>query len=75
MSISQTIERIRSFAAHMGWKRNRLAKEANLQRTTLRHFHNERWNPTRETIEKLERVIPADFTAPAKPKKRKRGDA
>lgn len=63
MSIIQTIERVRSFAALRGWTRSRFAKEANVQKTTLRHFHNEDWNPTRETLEKLESVIPPDFAA------------
>lgn len=73
MSIQQTIERIRTFAAAKGWKKGRLAREANVNKTTLRDFHNETWNPTAETIKKLESVIPDDFTsARAKPAKRKR---
>jgi len=61
MSIAQTIARVRSFAAHMGWKKSRYAKEANIQKTTLRYFDRPDWNPTRETLEKLESVIPNDF--------------
>lgn len=68
MSIQQTIERIRTFSAVMGWKKGRLAREAGIQKTTLRHFHEHDWNPTKETIEKLESVIPEGWTPPDEPK-------
>ncbi len=64
MSIQQTIERIRSFTALQGWKKGRLARVSGVQKTTLRHFNEPDWNPTKETIEKLERVIPEDWTPP-----------
>lgn len=65
-SIEQTIARIRAFASERGWTKSRLAREAGLQDTTLRHFDRPDWNPTVETLRAIERVIPADWQpAPA----------
>jgi len=61
MSIHATIERIRFFAAYKGWAKGRFAREASINKTTLRNFHSKEWNPTREIIERLESVIPDDF--------------
>jgi ribosome-binding protein aMBF1 (putative translation factor) len=62
MTISNCIDRIRAYASLMGWTKSRLAKEAGLSDTVLRHFDESAWNPTRATIERIELVIPADFT-------------
>lgn len=73
MSIQQTIERIHHFAASKGWKKYRLAREAKLNKTTLRNFDSVEWNPSRKIIERLESIIPSDFepecceSYPAKP--------
>lgn len=55
------IARIRGWAAAKGWSKSRYAAEAGLVDTTLRAFHDDRWNPTRETLTALERVIPAGW--------------
>lgn len=63
-TIDHSIARIRAFAASRGWKKSRLAKEAKVNDTTLRSFHEPDWNPTAETLRQLESIIPADFEAP-----------
>jgi len=55
------IARIRAFAAHKKWKPSRYAIEAGLGANSLRDFDRADWNPTLDTIEKLEAIIPADF--------------
>lgn len=60
-NIDQTIARVRAFAAAQGWKKSRFAKEAGLQDTVLRKFDEPDWNPTTETLRRLEAVIPASF--------------
>lgn len=61
MTVDLAIARIRAFAAFRGWSRARLASEAGMHDTTLRHFHEVDWNPRAETIRRLEAVIPDDF--------------
>lgn len=60
-TIDQTIARIRAFAAANGWTKSRLAKEAGINDTTLRNFHEPDWNPTTDTIRELEAIIPQEF--------------
>ena len=65
--IDHTISRIRAFAVYRGWKKSRLAAEAGINDTTLRHFDDPNWNPTIETLRRLETIIPADFDAAVTP--------
>lgn len=60
-AIEQSISRVRAYAAHQKWTKSRFAKEAGLQDTTLRNFHEPDWNPTAETLRQLEAVIPGDW--------------
>ena len=60
-TIRQSIERVRAFARAQGWTKSRLARQAGMIDTTLRDFHRDDWNPTAETIRRLEAVIPEDF--------------
>jgi len=64
MSIDHSIRRIRAFAASRKWRKSRLAREAGMPDTTLRHFDRPDWSPTVKTIRRLEALIPSDFTAP-----------
>lgn len=57
MDSNALISRVRSFAAEKGWKPARFARTAGLHPNTLRNFDNEAWNPTLETLRKLEAVI------------------
>jgi len=57
----RTIERIRAFKTHKSWGFTRLATEAGINKTTLRAMDLPGWNPTKETIVQLERIIPAAF--------------
>lgn len=60
-NIDQAIARVRYFASSQGWTKSRLAKEAGLQDTTLRSFHDPEWNPTAQTLRAIEAIIPSDF--------------
>ncbi len=64
MTVEATIGRLRTFASDRGWTKSRFAREAGLPDTTLRGFHEPHWNPTAETLRKLEAVIPPDWAAP-----------
>ncbi len=61
-TIAHSIERIRAFATARGWTKSRLAREAGMIDTTLRDFHKDSWNPTAETIRRIEAIIPDDFS-------------
>ena len=63
-SVDDVIRRIRAYAASQGWKKSRLAVEAGMVDTTLRDFDKADWNPTLETVRRLEAIIPNDFTPP-----------
>jgi len=58
MLIDADIERIRSYARAQNWKKSRLAREAGMADTVLRRFHSDHWNPTAETLRRLEAAIP-----------------
>lgn len=60
---ASAIGRIRAWANTNGWSKTRFAAEAGVVDTTLRHFHDPNWNPTRETLEKLEALIPSGWQA------------
>ena len=61
MLIDRSIARVRAYAAHTGWSRNKLATEAGLTESTIRNFGDPNWSPNAETLRKLEAIIPADF--------------
>lgn len=60
-NIDSCIQRIVRFADSKGWRKARLAKEADVQSSTIRHLGNDDWNPTASTLRKLEAIIPHDF--------------
>lgn len=61
--LDTAIERIRAYARAQGWKKSRLAKEAGMSDTVLRGFDQPNWNPTVETLRRLETIIPDKFEA------------
>jgi len=61
--LDTAIERIRAYARKQGWKKSRLATEAGMADTVLRDFDEPDWNPTADTIRRLEAIIPAKFEA------------
>jgi len=67
-SIQATIERIRAFARAKGWAKSRLAVEAGMRPTVLRDFDQPDWNPTADTLRRLEAIIPKTFQAPRRRK-------
>lgn len=60
-SIAVSIERIRQYRISRNIPKSRLAKQAKVSEGILRGMDCERWNPTLDTLNKLERVIPPDF--------------
>ena len=60
--IDLTLRRVRAFAEANGWKKSRLAREAGLCDTVLRHFDTDRWNPTVQTLRAIEAIIPQSFS-------------
>jgi ribosome-binding protein aMBF1 (putative translation factor) len=63
MLIDQAIGRVRAYRQSKGWSVLRLAKEAGIRESTIRHLDHDDWSPTAGTLRKLERVIPPDFDA------------
>lgn len=63
--IDASIARIRAYAKHRGWTRNKLATEAGLAESTIRDIDSPGWCPTAATLRTLEGIIPADFEPPA----------
>ena len=61
MSVDQAIERIRAFARANQIPKSRLALLAGMRDTVLRNFDKDSWNPTAETLRRLESLIPEEF--------------
>ena len=69
-STDQVIARVRAFMAAQGWSSGQYARAAGLRDSTLRFMASPDWNPTVETLRKLEAPIPegwqpGDPVAPA----------
>lgn len=67
MLVDQAIARVRAYAAHMRWSRNKLATEAGIAESTIRSFGEPDWSPNADTLRKLEAIIPAEFEVPVAP--------
>lgn len=63
-TINSVLERIRAYRRTAGWSVLRLAREAGVSESTLRHIDRDSWNPESETLRKLEAIIPPGFAAP-----------
>lgn len=57
-STDQVIIRVRAFMAARGWSTGQYARAAGLRDSTLRFMASPDWNPTVETLRKLEGPIP-----------------
>jgi ribosome-binding protein aMBF1 (putative translation factor) len=55
--IDATVEKIRVFRRVAGWSKSRLAAEAGLNESVLRCLDRDGWNPTVETLTRLEAVV------------------
>lgn len=64
-SVAAVIVRIRSFAKARNMSRNQLAIAAGIAPNTLKGLFDDDWNPTADTLRKLEDLIPADFVTGA----------
>lgn len=67
MLIEDSIRLVRRFRAACHWSNRRLAAEAGLRDTVLRNIDKPGWNPTAETLKRLEAVIPQGAESPATP--------
>lgn len=61
-TVSSVIRRIHAFRRHKDWTISRLAREAGIGKSTVRGMDTPAWNPTRQILERLEAIIPTDFT-------------
>ena len=59
MFTEQAIQRVRAFRVKNGWTIHRLAREARLPDSTIRKMDRDDWNPTAETLSRLEAVVAA----------------
>jgi len=65
MIIDQSIARVRAYREMTGMTIPAFARLARMNESTIRSMDLQSWNPTKDTLLKLESVIPATF----KPKK------
>ena len=74
MFIELSIERVRAYRKAREWSVVRLAKEAGLRESTIRHIDTDDWHPSSTTLMRLEGIIPPAFMpAVPKPKRVARG--
>jgi 3,4-dihydroxy 2-butanone 4-phosphate synthase/GTP cyclohydrolase II len=71
-SVEAAIARVRAFAEERGWTKSRLAIEAGMSNTVLRDFDKPDWNPTVETLRRIEAIIPKSFGIGAPERRRVR---
>lgn len=62
MLINEIISRIRAYRSAQNWSVLRLAKEAGLAESTIRNIDAPDWNPTLDTMNKLQKVVPEDWS-------------
>lgn len=55
------IERIKAYLQSSGMAKSRLAVEAGVPEGCTRRIEDKNWNPTTDTLRKLEAVVPTDF--------------
>lgn len=63
-TVQLTVSRIRAYVAAQNISNRKLAEQAGVAETTVRNINKPDWNPTAETIERLERLIPRSFKLP-----------
>ena len=61
MMIEQALKRVREYARQKGLSKSAFARAAGLNDTTLRGINRDDWNPTAETLRRLESVIPKNW--------------
>ena len=63
LSIDMLIQQLRVYAfAVQGWTKKELAERAGLHQNSMHDIFSDDWSPTIETLRKLEKVIPDDFS-------------
>jgi hypothetical protein len=69
IKIDEPINRIKIYLfAVAGMNRNQIAEAAGLSEGATRGMHDPAWNPTLETLRKLEALVPDDFAFAETPK-------
>ena len=62
ITIADLTKQLKIYAfAVQNWTKKELAERAKIAEICLRHIHEDDWNPTFETMRKLEKVIPDDW--------------
>jgi hypothetical protein len=69
-NVEYTIYRIRKYLETEGVAKSRLAALAGVPEGCTRNIKSTKWNPTSETLIKLESVIPENYAPPKKPIKK-----
>lgn len=70
LAIELSITRARAYARVCGMSKRELARTAGLDSNALLQMDEPGWNPTAETLRRVEKVIPAGFSEP-KPRRRR----
>lgn len=66
------IARVRAYLKDFGIAKSRLAKMADVPEGCTRQMFTKGWNPTTDTLRKLESVIPPDYQHdPSKPSRKR----
>lgn len=61
MLIDRSIERVRAYRAAENLTKESFARAAGMGESVLRRLEKPDWNPTSNTLRRLEAIIPADF--------------
>lgn len=61
MYTDYAIKRIKTYLKQKGVAKIRLAASAGIPESSLRNVGSNKWNPTSETLKKLEGALPDDF--------------
>jgi ribosome-binding protein aMBF1 (putative translation factor) len=69
--VDQSIQLVRSFLSNEGVAKSRLATMAKVPEGCTRTILNEDWNPTIDTLRKLESALPESYRKQKKSKKSK----
>lgn len=62
-TIGAAVYRVRAWADANHWRKSKYARKAGIIDTTLRDFNEPDWNPTVETLLRLEALIPDGWQA------------
>jgi 3,4-dihydroxy 2-butanone 4-phosphate synthase / GTP cyclohydrolase II len=70
-AIELSITRVRAYARVCGMTLRELARHAGLDSNALLRMEETNWNPTADTLRRVENVIPANFGQPSSRRRRR----